>query len=64
MFPEIFTLLQNEGFLMQGCFKAALSGLLAVPNAQPGPFYALFTRVAFSTSGRPKSKFLCAAFNL
>ncbi len=33
MFPDTFTLLQNEGFLMQGCFKAGLGGLLAVPNA-------------------------------
>ena len=26
MFPDTFTLLQNEGFLMQGCFKAGLGG--------------------------------------
>lgn len=46
MFPDTFTLLQSEGFLMQGCFKAALSGLLAAPNAQPGPFYAAFFNYA------------------
>ncbi len=46
MFPDTFTLLQNEGFLMQGCLKAGLSGLLAAPNAQPGPFYAAFFNYA------------------
>jgi hypothetical protein len=46
MFPKTFTLLQSEGYLMQGCFKASLSGILAVTNAQPGPFYAAFFNYA------------------
>ncbi len=46
MFPETFTLLQHEGFLMQGCFKSSLSGLLAIRNAQPGPIYAAFFNYA------------------
>ena len=29
---ETSPLLQNEGYLMQGCLKAALSGILAVDN--------------------------------
>lgn len=35
-----FDLLQNEGFLMQGCFKSSLSILRAAPDAQPGHYYA------------------------
>jgi hypothetical protein len=40
--PESFILFQNEGYLMQGCFKSSLSGLKGVTNAQPGPLYAAF----------------------
>jgi hypothetical protein len=46
MFPETFTLLQNEGYLMQGCFKSSLSGLLQAQSAQPGPFYSAFFNYA------------------
>jgi hypothetical protein len=46
MFPDTFTLLQNEGYLMQGCLKASLSGILAGTNAQPGPLYAAFFNYA------------------
>lgn len=46
MFPEAFTLLQNEGFLMQGCFKSSLRGLLQASSAQPGPFYSAFFNYA------------------
>jgi len=46
MFPETFTLLQNEGYLMQGCLKASLNGILAGTNAQPGPLYAAFFNYA------------------
>jgi hypothetical protein len=42
MFPETFTLLQSEGYLMQHCFKSSLHGLRASTNAQPGPYYAAF----------------------
>ncbi len=38
MFPENFTLLQSEGYLMQHCFKSSLSGLRTATNAQPAPF--------------------------
>jgi hypothetical protein len=53
MFPDTFTL-QNEGFLMQGCLKASFSGLLAAPNAQPGPFYAAFFNYAIGLERRLK----------
>src|SRR2546430_2742380 len=46
MFSETFTLLQNEGYLMQGCFKSSLSGVLQAPSAQPGPFYSAFFNYA------------------
>ncbi|MEI7939867.1 MAG: hypothetical protein WCK27_24545 [Verrucomicrobiota bacterium] len=46
MFPNTFILLQNEGFLMQGCLKASLAGILAGTNAQPGPLYAAFFNYA------------------
>ena len=42
MFPENFTLLQNEGFLMQGCFKSSLRGLRQASSAEPGQFYSVF----------------------
>lgn len=42
MFPQTYTLLQNEAFLMQGCFKSSLSELRKAPNAQPSHFYAVF----------------------
>jgi hypothetical protein len=32
MFPNEFTHLQNEGYLMRGCFKTSLSRILAVTN--------------------------------
>ncbi len=44
--PETVTLLQNEGYLMQGCFKSSLSGLLQAPSAEPGPFYSAFFNYA------------------
>ena len=46
MFPETFTLLQSEGYLLQGCFKSSLSGLLAISSAQPGPIYTAFFNYA------------------
>jgi hypothetical protein len=46
MFSKTFMLLQNEGYLMQGCFKSALSDLREAPSAQPGPFYAAFFNYA------------------
>ena len=42
MFPDTFTLLQNEGYLMQGCLKQSLARILAIENAQPDPYYAAF----------------------
>lgn len=46
MFPETFTLLQNEGFLMQGCFRSSLRRLLQASSAEPGPFYSAFFNYA------------------
>ena len=46
MLPETFTLLQSEGYLMQGCLKASLAAILAGSNAQPGPLYASFFNYA------------------
>lgn len=46
MFQKTFTLLQNEGFLMQGCFKSSLRGLLQAPSGEPGPFYSVFFNYA------------------
>ena len=43
---ETFTLLKNEGFLMQGCFKSSLRGLLQAPSGEPGPFYSAFFNYA------------------
>src|SRR4051794_25560085 len=45
-FPPTFYLLQNEGFLMQGCFKSSLADLREVKNALPGRFYAAFFNYA------------------
>jgi hypothetical protein len=46
MFPPTFTLLQNEGYLMQGCFKSSLCGLRSAPSGEPGPFYSAFFNYA------------------
>src|SRR6266566_5234084 len=46
MFPENFALLQNEGFLMQGCFKSSLRGLRQASSAEPGQFYSAFFNYA------------------
>lgn len=46
MFPDTFTLFQYEGYLMQGCLKASLRGILTGTNAQPGPLYAAFFNYA------------------
>ena len=46
MFPETFNLLQNEGFLMQGCFKSSLRRLHQASNAEPGQFYSSFFNYA------------------
>ena len=47
MFPETtFTLLQNEGYLMQGCFKSSLRELRQSSNAEPGQFYFTFFNYA------------------
>jgi len=42
MFPQTFQLLQNEGALMQGCFKSSLGSLRAGENAERGRFYSAF----------------------
>jgi hypothetical protein len=46
MSPETFTLLQNEGYLMQGCFKSSLRSVLKAPSGEPGPFYSAFFNYA------------------
>jgi hypothetical protein len=46
MIPETFKLLQNEGALMQGCFKSSLSGLRTANSAERGLFYAAFFNYA------------------
>ncbi len=46
MFPPTFFLVQNEGALMQGCFKSSLNDLREASSAQPGPFYAAFFNYA------------------
>lgn len=46
MFPPTFYLLQNEGFLMQGCFKSSLADLREADSALPGRFYAAFFNYA------------------
>jgi hypothetical protein len=47
MFSETtFTLLQNEGYLMQGCFKFSLRELRRTSNAEPGQFYFAFFNYA------------------
>jgi hypothetical protein len=43
---DTYTLLQNEAFLIDGCFKASLSGILSRTNAKPGPLYAAFFHYA------------------
>lgn len=37
-----FLLLQNEGLLMQGCFKTSLAALRTMHSAQSGPGYVVF----------------------
>jgi hypothetical protein len=46
MQPNSYLLLQNEGALMQGCFKSALTGLRAATSGERGPFYAGFFNYA------------------
>jgi hypothetical protein len=43
MFSETtFALLQNEGYLMQRCFKSSLRELRLVSSGEPGQFYFVF----------------------
>jgi hypothetical protein len=41
-FSSTFLLLQNEGFLMQGCLKSAIVALKADNSAERGPLYVAF----------------------
>ena len=40
MTPTPFLLLQNEGYLMQGCFKSSLKNLRQAQNGERGQFYS------------------------
>jgi len=40
MYSPTFVLLQNEGFLIQGCLKSALATLLKSSSSERGPLYA------------------------
>ncbi len=46
MFPPTFTLLQNEDYLLQVCFKSSLCGLRSAPSGEPGPFCFAFFNYA------------------
>jgi hypothetical protein len=42
MHTSTFLLLQDEGFLMQNCFKTSLTALRACRNEERGPYYGAF----------------------
>src|SRR4051812_20080878 len=40
MYSRNYLLLQNEGYLLQGCLQSALAALLKSSSAERGPLYA------------------------